>query len=239
MSYSAAKLPDVTLADADLAAVGRALGDPHRARFVLALLSGEELSAGELARRAGISSSLASAHLSKLLEGGLVSAQRCGRNRHYRLAGGDVARAVESLLTIAPHRPAGGFTEAGAGQALRRARTCYDHLAGRLGVELLDAFERDEVLRRCDGGWDVTAAGRVRLAALGLDLDALAGGRRPLLRSCQDWTERRPHVAGALGAAVATRLFDLGWIRRRRDSRALVIAPLGARELLAQFAIRV
>lgn len=128
------------LADADLATVGRAIGDANRARFLLALLGGQELSAGELASRAGTSSSLASAHLTKLLDAGLITAVKQGRNRHYSLANPQVARCVEGLLTIAPHRPASGLTEVNAGQALRRARTCYDHLAGRLGVRVTHAL---------------------------------------------------------------------------------------------------
>jgi DNA-binding transcriptional ArsR family regulator len=227
------------LADADLAAVGRALGDTHRARFVLALLGGEELPAGELASRAAISSSLTSAHLAKLLQSGLVSARKQGRQRYYRLASPQIARAVEALLTVAPPATASGLTEATRGKALRRARTCYDHVAGQLGVALVDAFEQDELVSPSESGWSLTVHGQRRLGLLGLDAGALGQGRRPLLRPCQDWTERRPHMAGALGQALASRLLDLRWVLRAPSSRALLITPLGEQRLLAEFAVKV
>jgi DNA-binding transcriptional ArsR family regulator len=227
------------LADADLAAIGRALGDSHRARFVLALLSGEELAAGQLAARAGTSSSLTSAHLARLLESGLVTVENRGRQRYYKIASAQVAGSIEALLAIAPHRAAAGLTEASRGKSLQRARTCYDHLAGRLGVALADALERDGALVPADGGWELTGDGRRRLELLGLDTDALQQSRRPFLRPCLDWTERRPHVAGALGAALADRLLDLGWVRRSAQSRAVVITAPGEQRLLAEFAIKV
>jgi DNA-binding transcriptional ArsR family regulator len=226
------------LADADLAAVGRAIGDAHRARFLLALLGGLELPAGELASRAAISSSLASAHLAKLLESGLVSTSKRGRQRYYRLASPDIAQAVEALLTIAPQREADGLTNVTRGKALQRARTCYDHLAGRLGVALADSFEHHHLITAADSGWVLTSHGQHRLSDLGLDAGALHRGRRPMLRPCLDWTERRPHMAGALGQALASRLLNLEWIRRAPATRALVITSLGERQLLAEFAIK-
>jgi DNA-binding transcriptional ArsR family regulator len=227
------------LADADLSAIGRALADSHRARFVLALLSGEELAAGQLAARAGTSSSLTSAHLARLLESGLVTVETRGRQRYYRIASAQAAAAIEALLTIAPQRQAEGLTEVTRGKSLRRARTCYDHLAGQLGVALADAFERDGVLIQAAGGWELTSAGERTLAALGVDTGTLRQSRRPFLRPCLDWTERRPHVAGALGQALAGRLLDLGWVRRSTGSRAIVITAPGEQQLLAQFAIKV
>jgi hypothetical protein len=131
-----------------------------------------------------------------------------------------------------------GLTEVTRGKALQRARTCYDHLAGQLGVALADAFERDRVLLPTASGWDLTSAGERKLAHLGLDAAALNESRRPFLRPCLDWTERRPHLAGMLGQALAGRLFDLDWVRRSSQSRALVITPAGERQLLAEFAIK-
>jgi DNA-binding transcriptional ArsR family regulator len=227
------------LADADLAALGRTLGDTHRARFVLALLGGEELTAGELASRAGASSSLASAHLAKLLESGLIAVRKRGRQRYYRLARRDIAQAIEALLAIAPRQTATGLTGVSRGKALQRARTCYDHVAGQLGVALADAFEQHQLITPVDSGWVLTGAGERRLGAFGVDVGALHGKRRPLLRPCLDWTERRPHMAGMLGQALAGRLLDLGWVRRGAASRALVITSLGERQLLAEFAIKV
>jgi hypothetical protein len=131
------------------------------------------------------------------------------------------------------------LSESSRGEAIRRARTCYDHLAGRLGVSLADALEEEQLLGPLDQGWTVTPAGERRLASLGVDLGALRERRRTLIRPCLDWTERRPHVAGALGAALAERFLELGWVRRLPGSRALGITPDGRRELLAQFAVRV
>ena len=226
------------MADADLASIGKALADGHRARFVLALLGGEELPAGELAARAGTSSSLTSAHLARLLESGLVTARAQGRQRFYKIASAQIAESIEALLAIAPGRDAIGLTEVTRGKALQRARTCYDHLAGRLGVALADAFERDLMLLPTAGGWDLTGAGERKLAHLGLDSAALHEGRRPFLRPCLDWTERRPHLAGQLGQALAGHLLELDWVRRSSQSRALVITPAGERQLLAEFAIK-
>jgi DNA-binding transcriptional ArsR family regulator len=227
------------LADADLAALGRTLGDTHRARFVLALLGGQELTAGELAARAGASPSLASAHLARLLDSGLVSVRKRGRQRYYRLASQEIAEAIEALLAIAPRQAVTGLTGVTGGKALQRARTCYDHLAGRLGVALADALEQQRVLTPADGGWVLTSKGERRLGALGLDIDVLRQSRRSFLRPCLDWTERRPHVAGTLGQAVASRLLDLGWIRHAGATRAVLITPLGEQQLLAEFAVRV
>jgi DNA-binding transcriptional ArsR family regulator len=226
------------LADADLAAIGRALGDSHRARFVLALLGGEELAAGQLAARAGTSSSLTSAHLARLLESGLVTVETRGRQRYYKIASPQVAQSIEAMLTIAPHREANSLRDASRGKSLQRARTCYDHLAGQLGVALADALERDGVLVPTAGGWDLTSDGQRRLEVFGLDTGALHQSRRPVLRPCLDWTERRPHVAGALGRALADRLLDLGWVRRGTQSRAIMITTPGEQRLLAEFAIK-
>jgi DNA-binding transcriptional ArsR family regulator len=227
------------LADADLATIGRALGDEHRARFLLALLGGEELSAGELGARSGASSSLASAHLAKLLDAGLVSAARQGRHRYYRLSTPEIARAIETLLALAPERSARGLREFRHGEAIRRARTCYDHLAGRLGVMLADGFEQRGIISPFDGGWELTASGEQQLAQLGLDVPSLRVRRRAFIRPCLDWTERRPHIAGALGAAVTTRFFELAWIRRVPRSRAVRITPTGETELHARFTVSI
>lgn len=227
------------LADADLAALGRTLGDTHRAQFVLALFGGQELTAGELATRAGASSSLASAHLARLLESGLVTVRSRGRQRWYRLASPDVARAIEALLLIAPRQTATGLKAVTRGKALQRARTCYDHLAGRLGVGLADAFEQQRLITPADSGWAVTSRGEQRCTELGLDVAAMHRARRPFLRPCKDWTERRPHMAGMLGQALAGRLFDLDWVRPTAATRAVLITPLGEQQLLSEFAVKV
>lgn len=227
------------LADVDLAAVGQVLGDTHRARFMLALMGGQELPAGELASRVGISSSLASAHLAKLVQSGLVTVRKQGRHRYFQLAGPAIAQAVEALLAIAPHCSATGLTSVTRGQALQRARTCYDHVAGRLGVALADSFEQHKFITVAASGWTLTSQGERRLSTLGVDVGTMRQGRRPVLRPCQDWTERRAHMAGALGQALADCFLRLEWVRRSASSRALVVTAVGERQLLAQFAISV
>jgi DNA-binding transcriptional ArsR family regulator len=224
--------------DADLAGVARLLGEPHRAQFMLSLLGGEELSAGELAARAGASSSLASSHLSKLLDAGLLDVRTRGRQRYYRIANAGVANAVEALLAIAPSRPVSSLSGARHGEAIRHARTCYDHLAGRLGVALTDALERTDTLRPSDSGWTLTTDGERSLQRLGIDIGQLRHGRRVLTRPCLDWTERRPHLAGALGAALATQLFELGWLRRLPRTRAVQVTPIGRQRLRARLGIQ-
>ena len=223
--------------DPDLAAVAGLMGERSRACFLLELMSGEELPASELAARAGVSSPLASVHLARLLDGGLVSARRSGRQRLYRISQPEVAEAIEGLVRIAPGRRARTLRESHEGQAIQRARTCYDHLAGRLGVELTAALERDRMIIPDDGGYRLTADGERRLESLGLDIGAARARRRAFVRQCIDWTEHRPHLAGALGAAFAGRLFELGWVVRVPGTRALRVTQRGEQGLRAEFGL--
>ena len=179
--------------------------------------------------------STASGHLAKLVDAGLVAVERQGRHRYFRLADPAVARALEALSVIAPDRPARSLREAKIGEALREARTCYDHLAGRLGVALADSLVRDGVLEARDG--DYLVRDRAPLDAIGIDVDQVAVSRRLLARACLDWSERRHHVAGALGAALASRLFELGWIERLPTSRAVRVTDSGRLELEAQLGV--
>jgi DNA-binding transcriptional ArsR family regulator len=224
------------LADADLSTVAE-LMTAHRATMLLALLGGRPLTAGELAERAGISPSLASSHLSKLLDGGLVAVEQRGRRRHYRLADRRVAEVIEAMLTIAPDRAAAGLRESRRGVALRGARTCYDHLAGELGVALTDSLERQRLIETGDGAFGLTAAGERRLESLGIEVDALRLQRRAFARPCLDWTERRPHLAGAVGAAIAEHAMAQQWVARVAGTRALRVTPEGRRGFLEQFAL--
>jgi DNA-binding transcriptional ArsR family regulator len=227
------------MADIDLAAVAE-LMSAKRAGLLLALIGGRPLSAGELAARTGMSASLASSHLSKLLDGGLVAVVQHGRERHYELAGPHVAEVIESMLTIAPPRPASTFRQSRQGAAIRHARTCYDHLAGCVGVELTDGLLRQHVIEAAgDSGFVLTPAGERRLGALGLDVGALRRSKRAFARPCLDWTERRPHLAGALGAGVATLLLERGWLTRMPGTRAVRVTTAGRHGLLREFALRV
>jgi DNA-binding transcriptional ArsR family regulator len=224
-------------ADADLAAVAGLIGEPARAGFLLSLLEGRPLRAGDLAARSRVSPSLASMHLRKLHDGGLIEVAQEGRERRYRISTPAVARAVESLLRIAPGRPARSLRESQRGEALRAGRTCYDHLAGHLGVALTEAMGEQRVLRPLDGSYRLTRPGRARLEGLGVDVAAAEAGRRSFARQCLDWTERRPHLAGALGAAVADRLFELRWLERREGTRAVRLTPAGQRCLHEEFGL--
>jgi DNA-binding transcriptional ArsR family regulator len=226
------------LADADLSAVAE-LMTAHRATMLLALLAGRPLTAGELARDAGISPSLASSHLSKLLDGGLVTVTQSGRQRHYQLAGPRVAEVIESMLTIAPGRDVTTLREATRGEALRGARTCYDHLAGALGVAMTDGLERRRVIECRDGAYLLTEEGERRLEEVGIEVARLRRERRAFARPCLDWTERRPHLAGALGAALAEHALAQRWVRRVPGTRALRVTELGRRGFLEEFGLNV
>jgi len=223
--------------DVDIAAPAALIGEPARAALLLALTEENPLPASELAARARIAPSTASEHLARLVTGGLIIGERRGRHRYFRLADPAVATAIEALSLIAPAKTVRSLREATIAEALRHARTCYDHLAGRLGVELTSALERDRVLVHGSGGYSLGRAAPARLEELGIDLDQLAQQRRTLVRPCLDWSERRRHLAGALGAALATRLFELGWLKRRNQNRSLEVTSLGQARLLADFSI--
>ncbi|MCO1595020.1 winged helix-turn-helix domain-containing protein [Micromonospora sp. RHAY321] len=209
---------------AELAAL---LADGTRAGICLALLDGRAWTAGELARRAGVAPSTASDHLTRLVRGGLLVEERQGRHRYLRLAGPSVAQLIEGLAGHAPAPPAptGSLRAATAGAALAYARTCYDHLAGRLGVLMYDALLAHGRLDRASG-LTVTPDGWAWAAGLGVPVDVLRAARRPVVRDCLDWTERRSHLAGALGAAVCRRFAELGWTAPGAG-RAVRLTPTG------------
>ena len=219
------------IADADIAAVGALVGDRARASMLLALMGGDAVSAGELARRAGVTPSGATAHLWRLRDGGLVTSEVVGRQRVFQLAGPDVAEALEALSLVAPPLPARGLRQSRAAAALKQARTCYDHLAGEFGVAVTEALVEREVLAPENGRFAVTGPGRLWLGDLGVDVDALERKPRSFARSCLDWSERRPHLAGSLGAGVATAFFARGWVRRRPGGRAIAVTAAGADRL--------
>ncbi|TML43444.1 MAG: winged helix-turn-helix transcriptional regulator [Actinobacteria bacterium] len=222
------------LADAEISSPAALIGDPTRATFLMALSEGRALPASELAQRAGVSASTASVQLAKLVRGGLLEVERSGRHRYYRLADSSVATAIESLAVIAPRRPASSLKQARIGSELQTARTCYDHLAGALGVALFDALRRQRLLT---AKLEPTRRGTKRFAELGIDVAELTRRRRPFAKRCLDWTERRHHLAGSLGAAIAARCFELGWIERLPASRAVHVTADGRSALARELAV--
>lgn len=201
--------------DRDLAPIAALLGDPARAAMLTALACGQALPAGELARHAGIRPATATVHLRKLIEGGLVRVRAQGRHRYHELAGPEVATALEALAQLAPAAPVRSLRAHRAAAGLAEARTCYDHLAGRRGVELRDRLLGTGALTLLDDrDHRLTAEGTELVTALGIDARRLESGRRVFARSCNDWTDRRPHLAGALPAALTARLLELGWLSR-------------------------
>ena len=215
----------------DFAAVARLLANQSRSRVVDALTEGRPLAAGELARLAGVRPSTISEHLSALVDGGLLTVVDAGRHRYYELAGPRVAEALEALSMICPTMPVRSLRQASGARALRRARTCYDHLAGALGVALLDAMLESRWLGpdydERGPSFTVSPAGADQLGRLGVDVEACRRSRRQFARPCLDWTQRRMHVAGALGAGIRTALDEQGWIRAVDTGRGLSITPAG------------
>lgn len=204
----------------NVAQVGALIGDPVRASMLSALMDGSERPAGELAARSGISPQTASAHLTRLLDGGLVAVSRRGRHRYYRLRDGEVAYAIETLCVAADLSRA---RERRIDPSLRRARRCYDHVAGELGVAICDALIADGRVLAGGDGYVLSEAGFAWLAGFGASPPE--GNRRPLVRPCLDWTERRPHLSGWLGAALCRGLEAEGVIRRQSATRALIVTP--------------
>jgi len=223
---------------APLAATAALLGDPARAAMLSALLAGEALTAGELARVAGIGAPAASAHLARLTDGGLLAVHAQGRHRYHRLASPEVAQALEALgglsAAIAPAR------RWPHGEDFRAARLCWDHLAGRLGVALYDGMLGHGWLAPAAGGWSMTATGAAALSTLGVDLAAAATARR-FACDCMDWSERRPHLTGGLAREIAHTCLARHWVVRRPAARAddpvgrrrLALTPEGRRRLEA------
>lgn len=226
------------IASYPVAAVAELMGEPARAAILIALADGRALPAGELARAASVSAQSASGHLSKLVAGGLLSVQSEGRHRYYRMSGPEVAHALEALGAISTVSPRPGAPRPREGLALYNLRSCYDHLAGRVAVDIARVLEASRVIRgHGERDYELCPGGPEWFAALGVDTDALAGSRRSFARRCLDWTERRPHLAGALGAALCSRLLSLGWLARLPRTRALRITHRGASELASRFGI--
>jgi len=241
-----------TPGDADIAAVGALVADPARCRILLALDDGRALPASRLASEAGVSAATASSHLRKLTQAGLLAVETHGRNRYYRLAGPTVGRLIEALQQLAPPTTVRSLRQGTRASALRTARTCYDHLAGRLGVALMASLLDAGYLTGGDGSFDPAAARHDKRTGYGRDVDyALTDpGRRfltdfgvdvrtrsPLVRYCVDWSEQRHHLAGGLGRDLLGRLTQRDWIRRSPGSRAVQITPEGRAGLSGTFGV--
>ncbi|MFZ0217696.1 MAG: helix-turn-helix transcriptional regulator [Candidatus Dormiibacterota bacterium] len=257
MHTTATSLPPATLrvarGDADLSSVAALLADAGRCRMVLALDDGRALPASRLAIEAGVSPATASSHLGKLVGGGLLTVEQEGRQRFFRLAGPAVGRLLESMMELAPAQPVRSLRQSTRADALRAGRTCYDHLAGRLGVGIMGSLLADECLTGGDGtfdpdravhdrrtGWGhdvdyrLTDRGRCFLAEFGVELPP----RRPAVRYCVDWTEQRHHLAGALGRGLLDRLLQLDWVRRSPSTRAVEVTARGTSGLHETFGVQ-
>jgi DNA-binding transcriptional ArsR family regulator len=241
--------------DADIASIGALIADPGRARILLALGDGRALPASVLADEAGVAASTASAHLGKLVKGGMLRVERHGRHRYFRVSGPEVGELIEALARISPPARVRSLKQGSKAQAVRFARTCYDHLAGMLGTQLMEAMLENELLTGGDGVFDpdsarddrlaapgfdldyrLTPTGTRELKAFGIDFDALPP-RRPLIKYCVDWSEQRHHLAGSLGAALAARMIDLGWVRKADRSRAVHVSDIGYDGLRERFGL--
>ncbi|OUS89634.1 helix-turn-helix transcriptional regulator [Rhodococcus sp. NCIMB 12038] len=239
--------------DADVARIAALIGDRTRARVLMALADGRALPAGMLASEAGVTASTISEHLTRLVDAELLTAERQGRARYFRLADPSVAEALEAIARISPPEPIRSLRQGTRAHALRRARTCYNHLAGRLGVTVMAALIDEGLLTGGDGrhhraavdrlsapgtgvSYRLTSHGRSRLTTFGLDLPA-PGGERRAIRYCVDWSEQRHHLAGPLGAALTDRMFDLGWLRRTDQRRVVRLTEAGRHGLHDTFGV--
>ena len=215
----------------NLAAVAALLGDPARANMLTALMHGRALTATELAQEAGVTLQTTSGHLARLEAAKLLEVEKQGRHRYFRLSGEDVAEVLEGLMGLAARTGQLRTKPGPKDPALRQARICYDHLAGDMGVWAFDRLRLKGLVAGEARDIHVTDAGKGFFAGFGIDTDKLKGQKRPLCRVCLDWSERRYHIAGALGAHFLDRIFDKGWARREKDSRVISFSPKGRANL--------
>jgi DNA-binding transcriptional ArsR family regulator len=220
-----------------MAEIAALVGNPARANILATLMGGRALTATELAHAAGVSPQTTSGHLSRLTDAGLLRLVAQGRHRYFQIATADVAHMLEGILEVAANGPPRYRPPSKLDDAMRTARTCYDHFAGKLGVGLADALCTRGHLVLADDGGELTNSGVMFLENFGIDLASARGRRRIFCRPCLDWTERRPHLGGSVGAVLAQRCFDLGWLERMREGRALTITPAGRLGLSETFGV--
>lgn len=221
-----------------IAEFGALIAHPARAAILTALLGGTQRPAGDLARAAWVSPQSASAHLARLVEGGLLAVEARGRHRYYRIANAEVATAIEAVSATLPQPSRAPHELSGTPEQLRYARTCYDHLAGQLGIAVADALLASEVLRLADRTFTLTERGEIRLANAGIDVHTARASKRRFAPACLDWTERRYHLAGALGAALCSHALAERWVVRVPGDRGLRVTTEGERALRTQLGIR-
>jgi DNA-binding transcriptional ArsR family regulator len=220
-----------------IAEIAALVGDPARATMVSALLDGRALTASELASAARITSQTASTHLAKLTKAGLLSVVRNGRHRYFRLASPTVADMIDGIVAVALAKRPRYRPLSRQARALGAARICYDHLAGRLSVDLTDSFVARKYVVLDEEVAEITTTGTRFFTEFGIELPTLRSTHRHVCRLCLDWTERRPHIAGAVGAAITKRYFDLGWMERMKRSHAVIVTSLGRRGFQETFGI--
>jgi DNA-binding transcriptional ArsR family regulator len=221
-----------------IARIAALIGDHARSEILTALMTGQALTATELAELAGVTKQTVSTHLAKLLDARLLTVENQGRHRYFRLANRDVAQLLESLMQVAYRAGAVRLRSSPREPALRKARVCYDHLAGELGVLAFDSLEQRRFVRSGGAELGVTPHGRQFFSEFGIDVEALADQRRSLCRTCLDWSVRRHHLAGALGQAVLNRCFQLGWARRASGTRVVTFSAAGERAFRERFSVR-
>ncbi len=219
----------------DIAQIGALIGDPARANMLTALMGGKALTATELAATGGVTVQTASTHLAKLEAGNLLVQRKQGRHRYFTLADDSVGKFLESIMGFAAGRGHLRHKPGPKEPALRKARICYDHLAGDYGVRMLDSLIAKGAIDAMGDGLALTESGETELKTIGTDVHALKSSRRPLCRSCLDWSERRAHLAGSLGKALLSNFLEKGWARRTAESRSVVFSPEGERQFLALF----
>ena len=220
-----------------IAEIAALVGDPARATMVSELLDGGALGASELARAARVTPQTASSHLGKLTAAGVLSVARRGRQRHFRLASAAVADMIDGIVAVALSKRPRYRPLSRHARALSAARICYGHLAGRLSVDLTDALVAREYIALDDQAAEITTSGARFFTRFGIGLPARGSARRCVCRLCLDWTERRPHIAGAVGEGITQRCFELGWIERLEGSQAVIVTPLGRRGLRRTFGV--
>lgn len=221
----------------DIALLGALIGDPARANMLTALMSGKALTASELAAEANVTLQTASSHLGRLQTGGLIGQRKQGRHRYFSLADDEVGSLLESMMGLAAKKGHSRTRTGPKDPAMRRARVCYNHLAGELGVRMFDSLRARNLVAGDGDDLDLTGAGRAFAGQFGIDVDSLERSRRPLCKSCLDWSARRSHLAGALGTALLDRLYRLGWARRVDGTRIVTFTGRGEAAFLETFAV--